>query len=254
MSVATVKHTEASMIELLHQRYGTRSGNGPRYAGMAHVRSDAGFDAQRTADYIAIDLWPSKGLTIHGHEIKISRSDWLNELKDPDKSAEFMKHVDYWWLVIADAAMVKVGELPEGWGMMTVGSDGKLRVVKQAPRLNKVDLPPELNSWGILKPSVAPVHRGLVAAMIRAAAKSYSALRHREAVKEMADFRASHTLASETYTLDEWSVEAAKYLPVATFTDMVAAKAAQVACHARGEYRNHLTKHRTYTYTETEWL
>jgi hypothetical protein len=182
------KQTERSMIALLHERYQAASGNGPRYAGMAHVRSDAGFDAQRTADYIAIDLWPSKGLTLHGHEVKISRSDWLNELKDPEKSEAFMRHVDYWWLVIADAAMVKPGELPDGWGMMTVGGDGKLRVVKQAPRLNKVELPPERNAWGGLKPAVAPVHRGLVAAMLRSSARTATA----------------HTTAALQATHEEW--------------------------------------------------
>jgi hypothetical protein len=186
------KQTEASMIALLHERYGASSGNGPRYAGMAHVRSDAGFDATRTADYIAIDLWPSKGLALHGHEVKISRSDWLNELKDPEKSGAFMKHVDYWWLVIADAAMVKDGELPDGWGMMAVGSDGKLRVVKQAPRLNKVDLPPERNSWGGLKPAVAPVHRGLVAAMLRSSARTAAAATHRSLQGEHEEWIATH--------------------------------------------------------------
>ena len=131
-----MSHTEASMIQLLHKRYNvTSQGVGSRYVVMSHVRSDAGFDARRTADFMALDLWPSKGLILHGHEVKISRSDWLNELKDPTKSAEFMKHVDYWWLVIADAKMVKPGELPEGWGMMAIGGDGQLRVFKQAPRL-----------------------------------------------------------------------------------------------------------------------
>jgi len=32
-----------------------------------------------------MDLWPSGGLEIHGHEVKVSRSDWLRELKEPEK-------------------------------------------------------------------------------------------------------------------------------------------------------------------------
>lgn len=237
------KHTEASMIELLHQRYGTRSGNGPRYAGVSHVRSDAGFDAKRTADFIAIDLWPSKGLTLHGHEVKISRSDWLNELKDPDKSAEFMKHVDYWWLVIADAAMVRPGELPHGWGMMAPRADGVLAVVRQAPRLNKPVNPTPYS----YKPE--PVHRGLVAAMLRSAGKEVN----RASAAAVQAFRASHTV-KETYTLDEWNPTSAQYEAIKTFTDAEAVKAAVIACHAAGNYRLHGTIHRTYTYTETEWI
>lgn len=168
-----MSHTEASMIDLLHQRYNTRSqGVGSRYVCMAHVRSDAGFDAQRTADFMALDLWPSQGLVLHGHEVKISRSDWLNELKDPEKAGAFIPHMDYWWLVIADKSMVRAGELPEGWGMMHVGTDGQLRVVKQAPRLRPVRL--KLNEWGrpVRDTEAAPIHRGLAAAMLRAAAKT----------------------------------------------------------------------------------
>lgn len=167
-----MSHTEASMIDLLHQRYNTRSqGVGSRYVCMAHVRSDAGFDAQRTADFMALDLWPSQGLVLHGHEVKISRSDWLNELKDPEKAGAFIPHMDYWWLVIADKSMVRAGELPEGWGMMHVGTDGQLRVVKQAPRLRKL-VPNEAWEWGQPRFIYPPIHRGLAAAMLRAAAKT----------------------------------------------------------------------------------
>lgn len=180
-------HTERSMIELLHERYGTRSqGNGRRYVAMSHVRSDAGFDAKRTADFLALDLWPSKGLALHGHEVKISRSDWLNELKDPTKSGEFMKHVDYWWLVIADAAMVKVGELPQGWGMMTIGGDSQLRVVKQAPKLSLS--PGSVN---------VPLHRGLVASMLRSAASTSMVQTTRELTTSHDDWKATHELVSE---------------------------------------------------------
>ncbi len=168
-----VSHTEASMIDLLHSRYNTRSqGTGNRYVCMSHVRSDAGFDAQRTADFMALDLWPSQGLLLHGHEVKISRSDWLNELKDPEKAGAFIPHMDYWWLVIADKDMVKPGELPKDWGMLAVGGDGYLRVVKQAPRLKPARL--KLNEWGrpVRDSEAGPIQRGLAAAMLRAAVKT----------------------------------------------------------------------------------
>lgn len=167
------RHTEASMIQLLHRRYGTRSqGNGNRYVAMSHVRNDAGFDAQRTADYMALDLWPSKGLILHGHEVKISRSDWLTELKDPEKSGAFIPHVDYWWLVIADRNMVKPGELPKEWGMMAPGTDGLLRVFHQAPRLTGKRT--KLNEYGrtVRDTDAGAMNRGLVAAMLRAASKT----------------------------------------------------------------------------------
>lgn len=195
------KQTEASMIELLHDRYATRGGNGARYVGMAHVRSDAGFDAQRTADFMALDLWPSKGLILHGHEVKISRSDWLNELKDPEKAGAFIPHVDYWWLVIADKNMVKDGELPKGWGMMAPGTDGKLRVIKQAPRLTEPRI--KLNEWGRPRRDndAGAINRGLVVAMLRSAAKSAHAAAQRESVQRMANFRAGHDIREQVHAV-----------------------------------------------------
>lgn len=90
---------EASMTEMLADWYGQNHGNGPRYAFAAQVRSHASFYARRTCDAIAMDLWARGRFALHGHEIKVSRSDWLAELKEPEKAAEFIPYVNYWWLV-----------------------------------------------------------------------------------------------------------------------------------------------------------
>ena len=152
-----IKFTERRMLDHLCNRYGqTNNGNGRRYAYAEHVKSHAGFDARRCADFIAIDCWPGSGLALHGHEVKVSRSDWLHELKQPEKAEEFKRYMDYWWLVVPDAKIIKPGELPEGWGMLTlvktdwVGAgltnyDGhKLRVKVSAPRLNPEPMPRDL--------------------------------------------------------------------------------------------------------------
>lgn len=232
------------MIALLHERYDTRGGNGPRYVGMAHVRSDAGFDAKRTADFMALDLWPSKGLVLHGHEVKISRSDWLNELKDPEKSGAFLAHVDYWWLVIADAAMVKAGELPQQWGMMVPGSDGKLRVVKQAPRLH----PPVITERGTVKQT--PIHRGLVAAMLRSASKAANNLACRMADRALADFRASHTIATEEHAVMVYRNGGPDGVLLRT-ADLAAAKEGLAAAREQNLFP-WIESKITYTYTKTD--
>lgn len=127
-------YTEGHMAGLLRSRYPTRGvGNGPRWITARGVRSHAGFDARRTCDFIALSTWPSDGLNLHGHEIKVSRSDWLRELKDTDKSAEFIRHCDYWWLVVPWADIIKPGELPDGWGVLA--GTTRLRQVTPAPRL-----------------------------------------------------------------------------------------------------------------------
>jgi hypothetical protein len=58
--------TERAMLDLLHRRYSFDGGNGARYACAEHVRNGAGFDATRTADFVAMDPWPSKVCTC-GH-------------------------------------------------------------------------------------------------------------------------------------------------------------------------------------------
>lgn len=123
---------EADMIALLRGRYGAVSGNGRDYAFVAKVRDAAGHGATRTCDALAMSLWPSRGLELHGHEIKCSRSDWLRELKDPSKAEAFAKYCHRWWLVVSDAKIVKDGELPAPWGLMVRGGGG-LRVKVQAP-------------------------------------------------------------------------------------------------------------------------
>jgi len=134
--------TERRMLDLLRHRYNNQDGNGQRYAVAEHVRSHAGFDATRTADFIAMDLWPSKGLAMHGHEVKVSRSDWLNEMKHPEKAAEFIPYLDYWWLVVPNLTIVRsLNELPPTWGLMTAGN-GRLHVARPAKRNHNIqDLP-----------------------------------------------------------------------------------------------------------------
>lgn len=130
--------TERTMLDRLNRRYGSvYAGNGFRYARAEHVRVTAGFDARRTCDYMALDLWPGGyGPTalpkLHGHEVKVSRGDWLAELREPEKAEAFARYCDYWWLVAADKSIVR-DDLPEGWGLM-VPSGPRLRVVRPAPR------------------------------------------------------------------------------------------------------------------------
>jgi hypothetical protein len=128
-------HTEASMLALLERRYtAVVRGNGPGWAFVPKVRDAAGWDGSRTMDALAMSLWASRGRELHGHEIKVSRSDWLRELKEPAKMGAFATLVDRWWLVVSDASIVRDGELPPTWGLMVPRGAG-LVVKVQAPKL-----------------------------------------------------------------------------------------------------------------------
>jgi hypothetical protein len=152
-------HTERSMLSLLRARHAAKnSGNGPEWAYMEHVRNAAGFKATRTADAMALGLWPSRGHELHGFEVKVSRGDWRRELAEPDKAEGWCQVVDRWWIV-APAGVVPKEELPVGWGLLeTTDRGGKtsLRVTVQAELLRS-------------KRERPPITRDLLVPMLRAA-------------------------------------------------------------------------------------
>lgn len=144
-----VRITERDMLDLLLKRYtSVREGTfADRWVRAEHVRSMLeGYQAKRIADFIAADKWPGvpygSKLAFHGHEVKVSRSDWLTELRDPSKAEAFKRYMHHWWLVVSDASIVHPGELPEGWGLM-VKSGRVLRAKVRAPRLNPEPMPPD---------------------------------------------------------------------------------------------------------------
>jgi hypothetical protein len=139
--------SERMMLDRLNTRYGAYNGNGIRYTRAEHVKITAGFDARRICDYMAFDLWAGSngGPVLHGHEVKVSRSDWLTELRDPSKAEAFAVFCDFWWLVVSDRAIVRPGELPDGWGLM-VASGASVRVVTPARRRTPEAMPRHLQA------------------------------------------------------------------------------------------------------------
>jgi hypothetical protein len=106
----------------------------PEWAIFFEVASGLGLDNRRYADAIAMSLFPSRGLDIHGIEIKTARSDWLRELKNPEKADPIAKYCDFWWVVTGDEKVADKNEVPRNWGLLV--SNGKeLRQVKRAERM-----------------------------------------------------------------------------------------------------------------------
>lgn len=109
------KHTEASITAMLASKY-----SGSDWAFCSKVPNGTGMQKDRTADGLAMSLWPSKGLHLHGFEIKVSRSDWLKEIQDVSKAAAFSRYCHYWW-VVAPKGIVKLEEMPGDWGLIEAG-------------------------------------------------------------------------------------------------------------------------------------
>jgi hypothetical protein len=123
---------------LLRKRYDDQKG---AWVYLTEVRNATGYKANSAVDALALSLWPSRGIELHGHEIKVSRGDWLRELKDVTKSQPIQRYCDRWWLVVGDPDIVQPGELPPTWGLMAV-KGGRLVAVKEAPKLEREEWSP----------------------------------------------------------------------------------------------------------------
>lgn len=154
----------AGIRALLRQRY-------PRHewALEFEVANGTGGHARRSADAVAMNLWPSRGLAIHGFEFKISRGDWLRELKTPEKAEPVAQYCDHWWIV-APTGVVKKGELPSAWGLMEVEESPARLIVS-------VEAPPKASS---------PVDRLFLAALFRRSTTE-SAQEIEDAVRQRTD-------------------------------------------------------------------
>ncbi len=100
------------LVELLRKKYPS-----PAYAVLEQVRSTTGYAKDiRTCDAMAMSLWGSRGIHLSGFEIKVSRSDWMNEVKDPRKAEDFQSQCHYWYLLTYDDQVAQIDEIPQSWG------------------------------------------------------------------------------------------------------------------------------------------
>ncbi|RLI72270.1 MAG: hypothetical protein DRP02_02330 [Candidatus Gerdarchaeota archaeon] len=124
------KYTALDIKKLLRQRYSE-----PEFAFFTEVGNATGIKQSRYIDAISYSLYPSAGHLIEGYEIKVSRSDFLHEMDNPQKGIESMEFCDRYWVVAPKGVVVKE-ELPPEWGYIEVSDAGKMIRRKQAHRLS----------------------------------------------------------------------------------------------------------------------
>jgi len=127
----------SEVLQLLNKRY-----SAPERAFIPEFRCGTGYSRESRADAIAMELWPSAkgGMEITGFEVKVSRADWLRELKIPNKATPVKQFCDRWYLVVSDLKVITyANELPHGWGLMHC-ENGELHTLIEAPKLEPVPL------------------------------------------------------------------------------------------------------------------
>lgn len=130
--MSTATESTIDMYGELRRRYPNAETSRGQWVTAQEVRSFTGFGSHvRSCDFLAMSCWPSKGLHLHGHEVKTARSDWLKEIQDVSKAGAFTQYCHYWWIV-APKGIVKLEELPATWGLLHCTAKTSLRVARPA--------------------------------------------------------------------------------------------------------------------------
>jgi hypothetical protein len=108
----------------------------PRFVVAVQVHNGAGFSYGRRLDLVVFDTWPSKGLYLHGIEIKCTKSDLRRELQDTAKFAEFSAYLDK-FSIAAPPDIVDLKLLPPKWGLYCPTPEGTLRARRKPLMLHQ---------------------------------------------------------------------------------------------------------------------
>lgn len=101
---------------------------------LCEVGDGAGFGNRGWTDVVSMQTWPSKKLIITGYEVKATRPDWLRELDNPEKNVAWQKQCHEWYIV-APKDVLKLEELPEGWGLLVPRGKDSLRIAVRSEKI-----------------------------------------------------------------------------------------------------------------------
>ena len=188
--MATYK-SEAEVYSALVRRFPP-----PAFAVLPGVANGTGGSKRRTIDALVMSLWPSRGLTLEAVEIKVSRGDYLRELKDPAKAEPIMKYCDRFWLAVGNAEIVQA-DLPTTWGLL-VPDRGKLKIAKQAP-----DLVPESLTRSFIAAIMRRANEAIEGDEIRRRIRMEIEAEQAEAMADLRDNAMSPTVIRELERLRE---------------------------------------------------
>lgn len=123
--------TAGELLERLQRHYiapGTPMPGGAFLPEVTHGRAGG-----RRADAIYVGFFSSRGRFAVGHEIKVSRADWLHELDQAEKAEVWATECHAWYVVAPSIEVVHPNELPHGWGLMLPGrSKTQMQIVVKA--------------------------------------------------------------------------------------------------------------------------
>jgi hypothetical protein len=118
--------TSNELLERLRRHY-IKPGPFPGGTFIHEVGAN-GSHTSRRCDAIYVGFTASSGKTLVGHELKVSRADWLHELDQPYKAEAWANQCHAWYVVAPDITIVRPEDLPHGWGLLVVNPRSKVRM------------------------------------------------------------------------------------------------------------------------------
>lgn len=122
--------TTNGILGLLATKYGD---GWSRYTELRHPTSS------RSIDFVAVGAWPSQGERVISFEVKVSRGDFLRELREPTKR-KWAEDISTETWFTSPPKTINVEELPEGWGLL-LATDGGLKVQRAAVQRSITQFP-----------------------------------------------------------------------------------------------------------------
>lgn len=121
-----------------------------------HCESEVTIERRRL-DVVALNMWGARSHRIIGFEIKVNRGDWLRELANFQKSEGWLAVVDTFY-VVTPPKLIKVEELPDGWGHLELCGSRMMTRRTASPREPSATLPRELAARFIVRMSQEVEH------------------------------------------------------------------------------------------------
>jgi hypothetical protein len=150
----TINIDAAFVKKALRWRYSNTSQIAMEWIVIFEVGINTGVPG-RFIDAVAFNCWQSKGFKKIAFEIKVSRGDFLREIRDPLKRVPALIFFDEFYFV-APSGVIPKDEVPRDCGLMEVGQSGQIQV-----RLKP-------NAYGH---EAAPLTNGMLMSVIRNAYK-----------------------------------------------------------------------------------
>jgi hypothetical protein len=139
--------TASEVLDVLGQGYEQRAGANQEWVFLRELRVGTGAEQVewdvdqgrhvkagwgQYLDAFAINCWPSKGFRRVAFEVKVTRSDFLHELKHPDKRQPALRISNEFYFV-CPKGLVSADETPPECGLIEVAPEGGRRKTVKAP-------------------------------------------------------------------------------------------------------------------------